>query len=179
VKRSPRFLCLALLGLFGLAVVVARWSFLTPVRAGEPKTPDPARVEQARETIRMLDDLYKNAVVSITDRYVEVQSEAPAALVAKDVFAAMHKKGWHSARLVDATGKPKNKENVARTDFEKKAVADIKGGKTYLDEVGEKDGKPVLRAATVVPVVMKQCATCHGKKEGTVLGAIIYELPIK
>jgi hypothetical protein len=30
-----------------------------------------------------------------------------------------------------------------------------------------------------VPVVLKQCAVCHGKKEGTLLGAIVYELPIK
>jgi hypothetical protein len=27
--------------------------------------------------------------------------------------------------------------------------------------------------------VMKQCAVCHGKKEVTVLGAIVYEVPIK
>jgi hypothetical protein len=30
-----------------------------------------------------------------------------------------------------------------------------------------------------VPAVMKQCASCHGVKEGTLLGAIVYELPIK
>jgi hypothetical protein len=179
MKRSPRFLLLGLCGVLGLAVLAARWSGQPAARADGSKSPDPARVEQARETVKMLDDLYKNAVVAITDKYVEQQSDAPAALIAKQVFAAMHKKGWHSARLVDATGKPKNKENVARTEFEKKAVAEIKGGKAYLDEVGEKDGQPVLRAATVVPVVMKQCAVCHGKKEGTVLGAIVYEVPIK
>jgi hypothetical protein len=51
--------------------------------------------------------------------------------------------------------------------------------KAYIDEVGENDGKPVLRAATVVPAVLKQCAICHGGKEGRVLGAIIYEVSIK
>ena len=56
----------------------------------------------------------------------------------------------------------------------------LKQGKAYYDEVGSKDGKPVLRAATVVPVVMKQCSGCHlGKKEGELLGALVYELPIK
>jgi hypothetical protein len=177
MKRYPRFLFLGLLGVLGLTVLVARW--VVPVRAGESKSPEPARVEQARETVKMLDDLYKTAVVAITDKYLEQQSDLPAALIAKEVFGAMHKKGWHSARLVAATDKPKNKENVARTEFEKKAVSEIKGGKAYFDEVGEKDGKPVLRAATVVPAVMKQCAVCHGKKEGTVLGAIVYEVPIK
>jgi hypothetical protein len=179
MNRSARFLFPGLLGVLGLAVLAARWSVPAPARADEPKSPDPARVEQTRETVKMLDDLYKTTVVAITNKYLEQQSDAPAALIAKEVFAAMHKKGWHSARLIDATGKPKNKENVARSDFEKKAVTEIKGGKAYFEEIGEKDGKPVLRAATVVPVVLKQCAVCHGKKEGTVLGAIVYELPIK
>jgi hypothetical protein len=67
----------------------------------------------------MLDDLYKNAVVAITSHYVEKQADVPAAAVAKDVFEAMHKKGWHNARLVDATGKPKNKDNLPQNDFEK------------------------------------------------------------
>ena len=41
-------------------------------------------------------------------------------------------------------------------------------------------GKPVLRAATIVPAVMKQCTTCHeGKKEGDLLGALVYEVPIR
>ena len=55
----------------------------------------------------------------------------------------------------------------------------IKGGKQYFEEVGEKDGKPVLRAATLLPAVMKQCVVCHGGKEGRVLGTIVYEVPIK
>lgn len=38
----------------------------------------------------------------------------------------------------------------------------------------------MLRAATVVPVVMKQCLACHPQlKEGDVMGALVYELPIK
>ena len=78
--------------------------------------------------------------------------------MAKVVFEAMHEKGYHHARLIDATGKPKNKKNVAETEFEKKAVAEMKGGKTYVEEVGEKDGKPVFRAGTVVPAVLSQCA---------------------
>src|SRR5262245_2429637 len=147
--------------------------------ADSKKSPDKAALERTRQKVQMLDDAYKLAVVSITNKYVEFQSEAPAALVAKEVFEGMHKKGWHSSRLVDATGKPKNKENAAKTDFEKKAVEQIKGGKSYYEEVAEKDGKPVLRAATLVPAVLKQCAVCHGGKEGRVLGTIVYELPIK
>jgi hypothetical protein len=55
----------------------------------------------------------------------------------------------------------------------------MKAGKAYYEEIAVVNGKDVLRAATVVPVVLKQCATCHGKKEGSLLGTIIYEVPIK
>jgi hypothetical protein len=172
MKRSPRFVAV-------VVALMAGWLVWNAAQADDKKAPDPAALERTRETIKMLDDLYKTAVVSITNKYVEQQDATPAAAVAKEVFEGMHKKGWHFARLVDATGKPKNKANVAKTDFEKKAVEEIKGGKTYFEEIGEKDGKPVLRAATLVPSVLKQCQTCHGGKEGRVLGTIVYELPIK
>ena len=172
MKMHVRFLALSLIAI-GLA------TFRGEAPAGDKKDPDKAALERTRDQVKMLDDLYKTAVVSITNSYVEGQSSVPAAMVAKDVFAAMHKKGYHTARLIDATGKPKNKANVAKTDFEKKAVDEMKAGKAYYEEVAAVDGKHVLRVATVVPTVLKQCAVCHGKKEGTLLGAIIYELPVK
>ena len=150
-----------------------------PLAAKEPEKPDAAAVLRAREEVKKLDDLYKTAVVGITKTYVEQQADVPAAAVAKVVFQAMHEKGYHDARLIDATGKPKNKKNVAETEFEKKVVAAMKDGKTYIEEVGEKDGKPVFRAGTIVPSVLSQCAVCHGGKEGRLLGAIVYEVPIK
>lgn len=177
MKRSPRFVVLTSLSLACLGLVLT--SGRAPALAEDTKGPNPAALERARESVKMLDDLYKTAVVSITSKYVEQQSDTPAAAIAKEVFEAMHKKGWHHARLVDATGKPRNKANLPKTDFEKKGVGAMKDGKGYIDEVGETNGKLVLRAATVVPAVMKQCSVCHGGKEGRVLGAIIYEVPIK
>ena len=149
------------------------------VDAAEPNAPDKAAVDRTREQVKMLDDLYKTAVVKITKVYVGQQGEVPAALAAMEIFHEMKKKGWHDARLVDASGKPKSKANVAATDFEKKAVAAMKTGKDYYEEIGENNGKPVFRAATIVPAVMKECAVCHRVKEGTLLGTIVYELPIK
>lgn len=128
----------------------------------------------------MLDDIHKGYVVHITETYVKAQEGTPAARVAKKVFKHMEEKGWGAGRLLDASGKPLNEANLPKTAFEKKAVAAIKSGKPYYDEVGVKDGKPVLRAATVVPAVMPQCIRCHeGFKEGDVLGALSYELPVR
>ena len=174
MKQAARWCFLAALG---VCIVLLRGS--DPIPAGDKKGPDKAALERTREQVKMLDDLYKTAVVSITNNYIEGQASAPAALVAKEVFAAMHKKGYHNARLIDATGKPKNKANVAKTDFEKKAVEQMKAGKAYYEEVGQVEGKDVLRVATIVPVVLKQCAACHGKKEGALLGTIVYEVPIR
>ena len=148
------------------------------VTAGKAE-PDKAAVERAREQAKMLDELYKTAVVGITKTYVAQQGDTPAATVAKQVFAAMKKGQHHSARLVDATGNPKDAENQAETAFEKKAVEEFKAGKKSVEEVGEADGKPVFRYATPVAAVMKQCASCHRVKEGDLLGALVYELPIK
>jgi len=164
-------------GMMVAAVAVFVANGIAPAR--DKKGPDKAALERTREQVKMLDDLYKTAVVSITNNYIEGQASTPAASVAKDVFEAMHKKGYHTARLIDATGKPKNKANVAKTDFEKKVVEQMKDGKAYYEEVGQVDGKYVLRVGTIVPVVLKQCAACHGKKEGALLGAIVYEVPIK
>jgi hypothetical protein len=148
--------------------------------AADPKGPDPAAVERTRGTVKMLDDLHKGYVVTITETYVKAQVKTPAATVVKKVFSHLEKNGHGTGRLIDASGEPLREGNVAKTDFEKRAVTAIKGGKPYFDEVGTKDGKPVLRAATVVPAVMPACVSCHPHvKEGGVLGALIYELPIR
>ncbi len=59
-----------------------------------------AALERTRDQVKMLDALYKNAVVSVTNRY----DGPPAIKMAKDVFEAMEKGKFHSAKLVDASG---------------------------------------------------------------------------
>jgi hypothetical protein len=172
-----RGLVVVLAGLCAAALLVGRG---VPVSGAGKATPDKEAVERARLTVLMLDDLYKGYVVHITDTYVRASEIKPAASVTKKVFKHMESKGWHTGRLVDATGEPLNRANLPNTDFEKRAVEKMKQGKDYFDEVGEKEGKPVLRAATRVPVVMKACITCHpGKKEGDLLGTIVYEVPLR
>ncbi len=166
-------------GALGLAAGAALLLYGAPART-EEKPADRAAVERARDTAHMLDDLYKGYVVHITDTYVRAQEKTPAARVTKKVFKHMADKGWHTGRLVDATGEPVNPDNAPKGDFEKKAVAKMKAGDAWFDEVGETGGKRVLRVATRVPVVMQACITCHpGKKEGDLLGALVYEVPVK
>ncbi len=168
-----------------LACVLAGSAVFCAVRAGnsraaEATEPDREAVKRAHDTVKMLDDLHKGYVVNITATYVKAQERTPAAHVAKKVFAYSEKNGGPKVRLIDATGAPVNKANVAQNDFEKRAIQQLSKGVAYFSEVGRKNDRPVLRAATPVPVVMRQCITCHpGYKEGDLLGALTYEVPIK
>lgn len=137
-------------------------------------------VEQARREIRIVDDLYKTAIVFMNDVYVVDENSVAAGETARHLFEAMKTKGWHEARLIDATGEPLNDENEPTGEFEKKAIKKILKGETYYDEVVREDGQNYLRAATVVPVVNAKCVICHpGNKVGDVMGAISYKVLLK
>ena len=156
-------------------------------QAQDPKVDkDPAHdeaVERTRKTVRMLDGIYKNAIVLVTTHFVKEDSDMPAGTAFKKLFEVAKKEGWHEVRLLDATGEPYDPENVAKSDFEKRAIKELVAGKTYVDQVVEKDGKRYLRAATAIPVVMKKCVMCHANyadvPEGKAIGALGYELEIE
>ncbi len=148
-----------------------------------PKTAakDPA-IERARREVRMLDDIYKTAIVLVTEHYVKEDSDLPAGSAFKALFEAVEKKGWHSVRLVDASGAPVNDENVAKEGFEKKAIREILAGKASYDEVIVEGDKKFLVAATAIPVVMEKCIMCHENyrnvEKGKAIGALSYKVPV-
>lgn len=170
----------AIAALFAGAIVIATAGQFVGSASGEAKDKEPADVARARREVKMLDDLYKTAVVAINDTYVTDESSVAAGQAARVVFGAMREKGWHDARLIDATGKPVNDDNVAKDAFEKSAIEKIKKGETFVETVEKgDDGKTYFRAATVVPAVNAKCILCHpGFKVGDVLGAIGYKLPL-
>lgn len=147
---------------------------------------DPAHdeaVERTRKMVRMLDGIYKNAIVLVTANFVSEKSDMPAGVAFKKLFEVAKKEGWHEVRLLDATGDPYEPENVAKTDFEKRAIKELLAGKTYVDKVVEKDGKRYLQAATAIPVVMDKCVMCHDHykdvPKGQAIGALGYVVPIE
>ena len=122
----------------------------------------------ARNTVRMLDDLYKTFIIQITAEYVDNPSVLPAATLSKRVFEAMTRRGWHNIRLLDATGTPFNPDNNPRDKFEREAIKAIVAGESYFERVETIDGKDYLRAATSVSAVMKD-----------LIGAISYIIPLE
>lgn len=140
-------------------------------------------MERTRETVKMLDDVYKTAVVLITTHYVNDEDDLPAGTAAIALFDAIGKKGWHEVRLIDASGDPIEAANSPRDEFEKAAVKQLKQGESWHEEVITKDGKRYLRAATPIPVVLEKCTMCHDNykkfKKNEPIGALSYTIPIK
>ncbi|MGH8475460.1 MAG: c-type heme family protein [Methylococcales bacterium] len=140
-----------------------------------------AAIARTRKQIQMLDDLYKTAVVLITEHYVNDPSTLSAATASKALFAAMKKKGWHDARLLGFTDVLFNPvENAPQDDFETTAQAKLLEGAATYEEVVRIDGRDHLRMATAVPVVMEKCVICHANfkdKQGAI-GAISYTVPL-
>jgi hypothetical protein len=140
-----------------------------------PKAERDDALERTRTQAKMLDDLFRVAVVDITNRY----DGPPAAKVAKTIFAAAKEKQYFTARLLDVTGSPQNEKNVAHDAFEKRAAKELSSGKVYFEQVIGTGNARRLRVATAVPAVTKKCANCHGVKQGDLLGFLSYDLPVK
>jgi len=167
-----------------LTVTAMSLSLLAPagVQAEEKQQEDPA-VVRTRKQVKMLDDLYKTAVVLITKHYVEEDSDLAAGEAAVALFAAMKEKGWHEVRLLDATGDPIEDRNSPQDDFEEKAVDSLLDGADWYEEIVKRNDKRYLRAATPVPVVLKKCTMCHDHykdvPEGEPIGALSYTIEIE
>jgi hypothetical protein len=174
-----RVLPLSLCGI--LALAVAGPTALPADPPAQDKA-NSAAVDRARKTVRMLDDVYKTAIVLITDKYVKDRKDYPAGRAAVKWFSEISAKGWHEVRLIDVTGEPSGADNVARDDFDKEGIKQLKAGKDYYEQLIQKDGRSYLRAMTPVPVVMEKCILCHDNygsvKKGVPVGALTYTVPL-
>ncbi len=175
MKKHARLVRWALVSVGVTAAAALALMIGSPPRtSGSAPESDPS-LDRTRAQAKMLDDLFKVAVVNITNRY----DGPPAAKVAKAIFAAAQEKQYFKARLLDATGNPQNEANVPQDDFEKRAAKAMTEGKTYLEEVVGSGELRRLRVATVVPAVVQKCAKCHGVEQGDLLGFLSYDLPVK
>lgn len=174
-SSSTRFLLILCIGVATSVVWSQQDAVVTPPRAD-------ADLERTRDTVRMLDDIYKGGVVAITTHYVNDKDTIPAGTAFKQLFEAAEKKGWHRVRLLDATGEPYSDENVAEDDFEKNAIKELVAGRPWVEAVETRKGVRHLRVATAIPVVMEKCIMCHDNyanlPKGKAIGALSYTIPV-
>lgn len=149
----------------------------------EKSTVNPKAVDRARKMVSVLDEVYKQTIVLITDKYVHDEDDFPAGSAAVELFRRISENGSHNVRLIDATGEPYVDTNVAKDDFERDAIKKLKDGKDRVEEIITADGKAYLRTLTPVPVVMAKCVMCHphyeDAKKGEPIGAISYKVLIE
>ena len=136
-------------------------------------------VKRARQTVKILDEMYKTFIVLITEEYVKDETMFSALTVSKKVFEKMNTKEWYKAKLLDATGDPHNPENSPRTKFERDAIKAFIDGNSFYEKVEKVDGKYYFQAATSVSIVTDGCTICHpANKHGDLLGGISYTFPL-
>ncbi len=145
--------------------------------------PSEAAIERTRETVSLLDQIFKQTIVLVTDKYVEDEDDFAAGSAAVLLFKNVSESGPNKVRLIDATGDPYEADNVAKDDFEKEGLKQLKAGKARYEQIVTTDGEARLRVLTAVPVVHKKCIMCHDQyadaKEGEPIGALSYIVPIK
>lgn len=158
-------------------------SSTAPAQDNVASGPDDKAVQRARETVKMLDNIFKQTIVLVTDKYVHDEDDFAAGSAAVLLFKNVSDAGDHKVRLLDATGDPIEADNSARDDFEKKGIAKLKSGGKGHEQIVTKAGKSYLRSMTPVPVVMQKCVMCHDHyadvKAGEPIGAISYTIPIE
>jgi len=175
-QRRQQAAVLAVLAL-GLTLSMLRAASVSaaPGAAGATK-PAPVSLEEGRRQVRMMDDIYKAAVVSTHKMYVQDPSTPAAVVWAKQVIKQLEGKGWPQARLFASHDRPLNPENTLVDDFERAATAAFKAGKVSFEQV--RDGE--LRYATDIRIVDQKCLMCHVRnKEGDLLGGVGYRIKVR
>jgi len=165
------------------APVTVTTNLVSAQDAAAKEKPGKKAVERSRETVKMLDNIFKQTIVMVTDKYVHDEDDFAAGSAAVLLFKNISESGDNKVRLIDATGDPHEADNVAKDDFEKQGIKKLKAGQKGYEQVVTKDGKSYLRSLTPVPVVMKKCVMCHAHyadaKPGEPIGAISYTVPIE
>ncbi|MEZ6134100.1 MAG: DUF3365 domain-containing protein [Pirellulaceae bacterium] len=138
-------------------------------------------VTRAKKQAKMLDTLYKTAIVLITENYVDGKESLAAGDAFQALFKAMKDNEFHEVRLLDATGDAYDPDNDPKTDFEKKAIKAILDGKPIYERIVKEGDKQYLLSATPIPVVMEKCTMCHSNYENVKgpIGALGLKIPLE
>lgn len=138
-------------------------------------------VARAKKQAKMLDTLYKSAIVLITENYVDGKESVAAGDAFQALFKTMKDNGFHEVRLLDATGDAYDPDNEPKTEFEKQAIRALLDGKPIFEQIVTEDDKRFLLSATPIPVVMEKCTACHANYEGVQgpIGALGLKIPIE
>ncbi len=167
-----------------LGLALACGATLFTASAQQPakqETASDAALARTKKQARMLDTLYKTAIVLITENYVDGKESMAAGDAFQAIFKSMKDNDFHEVRLLDATGDPYDSDNAPKNEFEQKAVKALLAGAPIYEQVVTEKNQRYLLSATPIPVVMDKCTLCHPQYEGVKgpIGALGLKLPIE
>lgn len=130
---------------------------------------------EGRRQVRMMDEVYKTAVVTTHQMYVQDPGTPAAVIWAKQVINKLKGKGWPDARIFATHDRPLNPENAPVDPFERSAAAAFRSGKTSYEQVTPGE----LRYATDLRLLDEKCVMCHVRnKPGDLVGGVSYRVPL-
>lgn len=164
--------------LAAISAAVALSVFRAVTAAPQPKTNTPAErvsLAEARRQVRMMDEIYKTAVIAAHKMYVQDPGTPAAVIWAKQVINQMKGKGWPDARIFATHDRPLNPENAPADGFERAATTAFKQGKASFEQVTPGE----YRYATDIRIVDEKCIMCHVRsKQGDLTGGVSYRVPL-
>lgn len=131
-------------------------------------------VEEARTTVRLMDDAYQTILRQVHESYPTQPGRPVAASLVKDLQKEMSDRGWTNSRFLAVNAIVMNPDHRARDPFEQKAVEALARGEERYESL--EGGN--LRVATVVPLGFG-CGSCHWVPPGkTAVAAISWKIPV-
>lgn len=163
-RRSSVWLCCFALGVTASLAGAALGQGQKP--AAQRYTP-----EEARRTVRLMNDIYLSGVLTAHKMYVLDRGTAAAVTWGKQVIGQMNGKGWPEAHIFSNGDRALNPDNRPQDEFERTAVQAFQGGKSELERT---DGDQ-LRYAAPIRITKQTCLMCHvHNKVGDLLGGVSY-----
>ena len=174
MKRGTLALTLA-----GLAILVAGLGLVRPARAQKSpaKHPrSPRSLDEARRTVRMMNDIYISGVLITHKMYASEAGSAAAVTWGKEVIRDINGKGWPIARIFGVGDRMLNPGNQPIDAFEREAGAALTRGKAEFERAGPAE----YRLAVPIRVTEQSCLNCHARnKMGDLLGGVSYRALIR
>jgi hypothetical protein len=113
-------------------------------------------VDAARERAKLMHDVYAATLDVMHQRYFHDARAIVPARALEDVFSEMARQQNIGARWISVNTKPMSLHHEPKSDFEKKAAAEIAAGKNQFEQV---EGG-VYRRAAAIPLT-GGCISCH------------------
>lgn len=186
VRRTGFYTSIAAIGILFLSLTLhadspREGSEKPPMGPKGTKQPADERitVAEARERARLMHQIYSSTLETMHHHYFRREHPVLPARALEDVFDEIDEKLKIKSRWIAVNTPPMSVGHEAKTDFEKKAAAEIASGKAEFDRV--EDGY-YLRAGAIP--LGAGCVSCHTKfftkpAKGPRFAGLVISIPVK